>query len=171
MGSEMCIRDSLKADNPQGLQKRYHGPHMIKRRLGDTTLEVKTGTYKSGGERLEVHSWNNAKPAHMSEGMKAIDRPKLGRPAAERPEEKVPPPPSSEADSKLTVKVNKPVSKQPAASSHQMTLRNQNKNITSIEAANSNYERLFPETTSWSASSADLAAINAAISTDRRKHG
>ena len=57
----------LKLDNPLGLQPRYHGPYLINKRLGNTTIEVKTGTFKSGADRLEVHSWNNAKPAYMAE--------------------------------------------------------------------------------------------------------
>ena len=34
----------LKVDNPQGLQCKYHGPFEIKKRLGTTTIQVKTGT-------------------------------------------------------------------------------------------------------------------------------
>ena len=126
----------IREDNPQGLQPRFHGPHLIKRRVGDTTIEVKTGTYKSGKERLELHSWNNAKPAFLAEGMKPVDRPKLGRPA------KTDPPPSSEADTLLTPKskdASKPVSKQPPASStHQMTLRNRQQKQINALAPNSN---------------------------------
>ena len=80
-GIDTATHVYIRLDNPQGLQPRYHGPFLIKKRLGNSTIQIKTGTYKSGEERLEVHSWNNAKPAYMSEDMLAIDRPALGRPS------------------------------------------------------------------------------------------
>ena len=70
----------LKAENPQGLQPRWHGPYLINKRLGDSTIEVKTGTFKNKTPRLEIHSWNNAKPAYMGEDSVEAARPKLGRP-------------------------------------------------------------------------------------------
>ena len=98
----------------------------LKKRVGDSTIEVKTGTFKDGSDRLELHSWNNAKPAYMAEGMQPVDRPKLGRPA-KNPSPA--PPISSESDSLLkpTPKTTlaKPVSKQKpsAPSTHRMVLR------------------------------------------------
>ena len=71
----------LRLDNPLGLQTRYHGPFEINKRLGESTMEVRTGTFRSGEPRLEVHSWHNAKPANMAEGATVAERPKLGRPS------------------------------------------------------------------------------------------
>ena len=70
----------LKSENPQGLQPRWHGPYLINKRLGDSTIEVRTGTFKDKTPRLEMHSWNNAKPAYMGENAVEAERPKLGRP-------------------------------------------------------------------------------------------
>ena len=116
-------------DNPQGLQPRYHGPYPINKRTGDTTIEVRTGTFKSGKPRLELHSWNNAKPAFLSEDSVVAERPKLGRPVKE------PPPPSTPVPTQLTpnepsavetaTSVRQPVKpvKLPAPSTHNMNLR------------------------------------------------
>ena len=85
----------LKVDNPQGLQQKYHGPYEIKKRTGETTFEVKTGTFNNGQDRIELHSWNNAKPAYMRAGATVATRPKLGRPSKNLPEPQTHPPPSS----------------------------------------------------------------------------
>ena len=128
----------LRQDNPTGLQPRYHGPYLIKRRIGDTTIEVKTGTFKSGADRLEIHSWNNAKPANMGSAQVA-ERPKLGRPSKQVPSND---PSSPEVGGQLTTESSavpsfpdsvkpvesktKPVkTKPPAQSTHTMKLRNQ----------------------------------------------
>ena len=132
----------LKLDNPQGLQGRYHGPYKINKRVGESTIEVRTGTFKNGEPRLELHSWHNAKPAVMSEDTPIAERPKLGRPSKPAIDPSVSPdaepgtaisapPSSSEAQNKLkpqTKALPKPVSRKtppsiPALSTHNMTLR------------------------------------------------
>ena len=128
-GIDSATHVYLRADNPQGLQSRYHGPYLIKRRIGDSTIEVRTGTYKNGSERLEIHSWNNAKPANLADNMEAAERPKLGRPTKIVADADTPPL-ASEADSLLTPSsknADKPVSKQPKTPTHNMTLRARNK--------------------------------------------
>ena len=158
----------LRVDNPQGLQPRWHGPYPITKRTGETTFEVRTGTYKSGEARLELHSWNNAKPAFMAEGMTEASRPKLGRPS-----KPTAPPSSSESDSLMTVSTEndaerpvskqpppRPVSKQPppAPSSHSMKLR---KRVTAVSDSAGNSNDVIPHT--WSASKQDIDELNASI--------
>ena len=154
----------LKLDNPQGLQGKYHGPFAIKRRVGESTIEVRTGTLKNGDERLELHSWNNAKPAYFAEGVTpfASERPKLGRPATSGP---VQSPSSTEAKpapaanpAPEVVKKVKPV-ETPAPSTHNMTLRDRkvNKPLAGI----SNAESSPPQ--SWSANKREIDEINASI--------
>ena len=103
---------------------------------------------------MELHSWNNAKPAYMNEGAKVAERPKLGRPPksssssspsppmslipTEIPEDsqsenaanETPPPSGSEAQTALTRQIKhtpKPVpKKQIEPSKHTMTLRQRN---------------------------------------------
>ena len=105
--------------NPQGLQPRWHGPYAIKNRPGDSTIEVQTGTYKDGSARIELHSWNNAKPAHFDKTSPIItaDRPKLGRPAKPVASEPVEVPAENKNKAKS---VPRPP---PAPSTHPMTLR------------------------------------------------
>ena len=125
-------------DNPQGLQPRYHGPYPITKRTGETTIEVRTGTFKNGKPRLELHSWNNAKPAYLSETTVIAERPKLGRPVNPPSTiDRSAPPPSPPVPHQLTPKssdnvesssVNQPVKpvkqvKPAAPSTHNMTLR------------------------------------------------
>ena len=158
----------IKLDNPQGLQPRYHGPFLIKRRLGNSTIKIKTGTYKSGIERLEIHSWNNAKPAYMAEAMVAIDRPRLGRPSS-KPDALTAnstdaQPSSSEAEKLLIVKKSKQV-KPAAPSTHQMSLRNK---VAALSAKiqtpfSTHAEPTAPSPAAWSASKQDLDEINRSI--------
>ena len=119
----------LRADNPLGLQSRYHGPYPINKRIGDTTIEVRTGTFNSGEPRLEMHSWNNAKPAYLSSEAVIAERPKLGRPAKMKD---TPPSPttaqeqlnaSEMKDTDKKEKPVKPVPNPPAPPTHNMTLR------------------------------------------------
>ena len=127
----------LKVDNPQGLQQKYHGPFEINKRLGESTIEVRTGTFKNGEPRLEIHSWHNAKPAYMSRNAVTAERPKLGRPAKidianPEPVSVIPSPPDPvpliptqplPARAQEILKRSKPVSKPAAPSTHNMTLR------------------------------------------------
>ena len=137
---------------------------MIKRRLGNSTIEIKTGTYKSGLERLEIHSWNNAKPAYMAEDMVAIDRPQLGRPSSKSTANATDArPSSSEADRLLTVK-SKQV-KPAAPSTHPMSLRNK---VAALSAKIQNpfsthAEPSAPSPAAWSASKEELNEINRSI--------
>ena len=121
----------LRLDNPQSLQPRYHGPFLINKRIGDSTIEVKTGTYRDGSDRLELHSWHNAKPAFVDDESKVAERPKLGRPSkhpvVESPS--APLPSQSEASEPDNRQRAKTVSKSkqsviPAESTHPMKLRN-----------------------------------------------
>ena len=142
-GMDKATHVYLKAYNPQGLQGRWHGPYPINKRLGTTTIEVKTGTYANGSDRLECHSWNNAKPAYLASDTVIAQRPKLGRPpktsspqskqshsslenpslsfehqvASEQTTRLV----ESEADNTLTSKQKAP--RPPAPSTHRMNLR------------------------------------------------
>ena len=144
-GMDKATHVYLKSDNPQGLQPRWHGPYPISKRLGTTTIEVKTGTYANGSSRLECHSWNNAKPAYLADDTVIAQRPKLGRP----PKASLPQPdqshPSlekpcrsfdhqtsseqtarlveSEAAKTLNENKQKPAPKPPAPSTHRMNLR------------------------------------------------
>ena len=127
----------LRSDNPQGLQARFHGPYPINKRTGDSTIEVRTGTFKNGQPRLELHSWHNAKPACLSKDTAIAERPKLGRPSNSPPTvaDSAVPPPSPTVDAKLTpppaptdaVKPvpskTKPADRVPAPSTHNMNLR------------------------------------------------
>ena len=110
--------------NCWGLKDIESGPYVIKKK-NDTTIEVKTGTFKDGSDRVELHSRNNAKPAVMAEDAVVASRPKLGRPSKPDAQTQL-------TSHTLNAKSNDDVTAQPVAkksklplpSTHTMQLRN-----------------------------------------------
>ena len=159
----------LKLDNPLGLQHRYHGPYYINKRTGDTTIEVKTGTFKSGTDRLELHSWNNAKPAYMSEDTPVAERPKLGRPAKKVTKDL----PQGQKSSSSTDCPTSTVQSEADSITEQADQNEVNKPVApSTDAGNSNSARKVRSTrnqapnyvsTIWSASPDDIRLLNQQI--------
>ena len=112
--TETATHVYLKKENPKGLLQGYHGPYKIVERPSHSTIKVKLGTFKSGAENIQLHHWENAKPAKLRENFQEATMPTRGRPSKSkdlpeaeehtvmpevRPEAEVPPvvghPPSS----------------------------------------------------------------------------
>ena len=65
---------------------RYFGPCLIVDRPTKSTIVVKTGKHPNGFDRLETHHWQNCRPAHVGPNTKLATRPPLGRPRQVAPE-------------------------------------------------------------------------------------
>ena len=70
----------VKVDKPESLCSRFEGPYRIHSRPSRSTIEVELGKRKDGSLRLLTYHWSSAKVAHMREGARIAERPKLGRP-------------------------------------------------------------------------------------------
>ena len=157
----------LKLDNPQGLHPRYHGAFPITKRLTPTTIEVKTGTFRNGTDRLEIHSWNNAKPAHMGEGAVAAERPALGRPSKQSTSSKSSPvvvddTSGSEDGSSHTDKQNKAVERE----ENKQTVDRENSNRRSPRSTRNpspNYVDSIFEVRPWAADKEEIKLLNSQI--------
>ena len=55
------------------------GPFPILERLGNSSLKIKVGEYKSKAPRTETVHWRNCVPAILDANTKPAERPKLGR--------------------------------------------------------------------------------------------
>ena len=79
MGSEMCIRDSVRVDNPRALCPKFEGPYAIVSRPSRSQVTVKLGLFKDSRVRSQTYHWSSCKPAVMREGALEGQRPQLGR--------------------------------------------------------------------------------------------
>ena len=82
--TDLATHVYLKVDKPESLCPRFEGPYRIHSRPSRSTIEVELGRKKDGSLRLLTYHWSSAKIAHMREGAKAAERPKLGRPPKAR---------------------------------------------------------------------------------------
>ena len=165
--TETATHVYIKQDNPTGLLQRYTGPYKIVSRPSHSTIMVKIGTYKSGVENIQLHHWSNAKPAHMREGQEEAVMVPRGRPP-KKPEVSLEPPTttttvvtegSGQTDSKPTPKPKLPkVNKQPTRRSER--IQNKIHETSSLEC---DISTVPPQRRGWTATTADLALINASI--------
>ena len=63
-----------------GLQAPYEGPFRIESRPSKSTVKLEVGNYKSGEKRYEIRHFNDLKIAHLDSLAAPAQRPKLGRP-------------------------------------------------------------------------------------------
>ena len=54
-------------------------PFKILERLGKSSIKIKSGEYKSGEARTEIHHWRNCTPKILPEGAPDASRTPLGR--------------------------------------------------------------------------------------------
>ena len=78
--TETATHVYIKKENPTGLLQTYTGPHKIVERPSDSTIKVKVGTFKSGLENIQLHHWQNAKPAVLREDFVEAEMVPRGRP-------------------------------------------------------------------------------------------
>ena len=189
--TETATHVYIKKENPTGLLQTYTGPHKIVDRPSDSTIKVKVGTFKSGVENIQLHHWQNAKPAMLREDFTEAQMVPRGRPSkktsspseGQKPTEASPQPsppaediPSTGLASSGRVLVNnkQKVNKQPTRRSER--LLNKNHETSSIECRqpassvppgreNSN----APNRSSlfWSPNAAELAELNKSINKSR----
>ena len=76
-----CTHVMVKCGKTTPLGANFDGPYPIQERRGTSCALVKMGTYTNGQPRLQLHHWNNMKPAHFAEEPYEVSRPKLGRPS------------------------------------------------------------------------------------------
>ena len=69
----------IQIDKPDNLGQKYLGPFPIASRPSPSTINVLVGYTKQGLPRLELHSWDRVRVAHMREGAQVATRPELGR--------------------------------------------------------------------------------------------
>ena len=62
------------------LGHNFEGPFPIWERKSESCVIVKVGTYVNGAPRLQLHHWNNLKPAHFLHDTFEAQAPTLGRP-------------------------------------------------------------------------------------------
>ena len=157
-----------KQHNTTGLQAPYCGPFPIVERPSRSTVKIKVGLTKSGEDRCELRHWRDLKVAHMGEATPEASRPARGRPSAPKPSTDQP---QSEAQSntepnknkKDAILINKPT--QPARPVR--STRNQNPvyvdSLTEISEKSAGKFKTELTPRAWSASSEELAIINASI--------
>ena len=188
--TETATHVYLKKENPKGLMQGYHGPYKIVERPSHSTIKVKLGTFKSGAENIQLHHWENAKPAKLREDFKEATMPTRGRPptrSSDLPEAQVqveqevegdgrPPPPAdeslltSEAAKSKTRKQNKQTG--PLRRSERLQEKNHATSIASCrvpaspfpERENSNAFAVPESLRPWSSTKAEIEALNNAIS-------
>ena len=69
----------VEIEKPDNLGKKYLGPFPVVNHPSPSTLTVLVGYYKTGLPRLEVHSWDRCRVAHMRPEAAAEERPQIGR--------------------------------------------------------------------------------------------
>ena len=132
----------VKQHKIRGIQPKWIGPFPIKSRPSRSTIEIKVGVNKQGEDRVELRSWSDAKPAYRRESIEDAVRPKRGRPTK-----------SSNVDLDLNTTTNPDV--------------NNNINGISMEWLKSFDFSIPPpqlQPRHWSATQAEIEAINQAIS-------
>ena len=70
----------LRNQKPTPLSPMRDGPYQIIERLGKSTVKVKTGEFKSGAPRTEVHHWRNCTPYILPQNADSAVKKPLGRP-------------------------------------------------------------------------------------------
>ena len=75
--TQNCTQVWVKKGKPTILGPIFEGPYEIKERLGQSCLQLRTGSWTSGEPRMEVAHWNNCAPAPSS--IPAASRAKRGR--------------------------------------------------------------------------------------------
>ena len=133
----------------RGLQPHYNGPFRITSRPTRSTVEIRVGRFKDNSDKLELRSWSDCKPAYLAEDAKEAERPKRGRPSKAA----VTNPPQKSEDSDLPF--------------HGFATQ---PNIAVVDFSRppppfpTNPVNPSSMQKSWSASTAELAKINASIS-------
>ena len=69
----------IKRGKTTPLGPSYDGPFKITEKVGKSCIQVRAGSYANGEPRLELHHWENCKPAHIDKSTPEAERPKLGR--------------------------------------------------------------------------------------------
>ena len=178
----------------QGLQVPYEGPFAIVDRPSKSTVKLDVGTFKSGEKRFEIRHLNDIKFAHPKSLAAPAERPSLGRKprtsvpvGVSNPTEPGPSPTTvlpgqnrfSEPDNTLPVEQAPPndlsTNNEPAEIQTRFPARStRNPNPIYVDALSMEYTgpptipAFTSRHTAWSASAADLARINASISTRNR---
>ena len=135
----------------RGLQSHYRGPFKILSRPSRSTILIKVGTNRDGSERTELRNWQDVKSAYLREGTADAERPKRGRPSKTTT-------PTIQAESSLVPAL------QTNVSSIQDWAAQLDYSIPPPMAANSKFPSTAAEASAcWSASSTELAVINASI--------
>ena len=76
----------VKIENPDNLARKFLGPYVIVDRPSNTTVTIRVGYDKRGLPRLETHSWDNLRVAHLRPDAQVAVRPDRGRRPASHPE-------------------------------------------------------------------------------------
>ena len=61
------------------LSPSYKGPYPIHKRPSDSTLLLNIGTYANGKPKLQLHHWDNCKPATFKDSSYSAEQPAVGR--------------------------------------------------------------------------------------------
>ena len=173
---EEVKRVYTKQHQTTGLDPSYEGPFNIAERPTKSVVKLEVGSYKDGRVRYEFRHLNDIKPAHPKSLAGTVERPKLGRPAAMTSTSSAKAPGSTESEAAFQVqnggKVNKPAAAPPThaedpPNSNQRPIRTTRNPapsyVDSIEFSGPPPFRGFPVNRTWSASAADLEAINQSI--------
>ena len=171
-----------KQHQTTGLQCPYEGPFKIIGRPSRSTIKLLVGHYRSGEERYEVRHINDLKFAHPDSMAAPASRPTLGRPPTSvRTDTSTTTKSSSGADSQNGGQINKPatapsthaedagnssVNKHSKVGGRNPTRSTRNPNplyVDSMQFSGPPPHLGFPTAKSWSASTQELAAINASI--------
>ena len=67
--------------SPDNLGVKWKGPFIIVDRPTNTTVTIRVGYNKQGFPRMETHSWNNLRIAHLRPNAVEASKPDLGRPS------------------------------------------------------------------------------------------
>ena len=78
--AETCTHVYMKIGKPGQLGPLYEGPYEIKRRIGNSCLEVLVGNWTNGKPRLELTHWNNCFPSPITPEV-PVQKAKRGRKA------------------------------------------------------------------------------------------
>ena len=77
--TKTCTHVYVKEPKPLPLGPAYKGPYLIKKRLGESALELLTGHFVNGKERTEIRHWNTCFPFTPGAEVPNASRPALGR--------------------------------------------------------------------------------------------
>ena len=137
--------------NIKGLTPSYLGPFPVVSRPSRSTIEIKVGLNKDKSDRLEIRHISDVKVAHLKEDAVIAERPKRGRPPS-KPEST---PPKEEA-------VESPESA-PDTTVPKYNLRPRRNKVATIDfSVPPPGNRVH---NMWTATQADISAINEAINT------